>query len=131
MIRAACRKLDTEPSSVEQFVEHLTFLARLETEMVTLEKEFVIVNRFVHFMSWVFWTTIEPSGIEVTIEQAIEIGQVGLMFTVYNPTDHHSRLEYRLSQYYSRFPFYKKAYCPSFFYFYNQILIELLNDDIF
>lgn len=46
VIRAACRKLDSEPTSVEQFVEHLTFLARLETEMVTLEKEFVIVNRF-------------------------------------------------------------------------------------
>lgn len=45
IIRAACRKLDAEPSSVEQFVEHLTFLARLETEMVSLEKEFTVVNR--------------------------------------------------------------------------------------
>nr|XP_039247972.1 dynein heavy chain 6, axonemal-like [Styela clava] len=50
VIRAACRKLDSEPASVEQFVEHLTFLARLETEMTTLEKEFAVVNRLFAIM---------------------------------------------------------------------------------
>lgn len=38
--------LDSDPSSVEDFVEHLSILSKINNEMPSLEKEFAIVNRF-------------------------------------------------------------------------------------
>ena len=38
-------KLDHYPDSVEEFVEHLTFLQKMQSDMPTLEKEFGIVTR--------------------------------------------------------------------------------------
>ena len=49
VVRRATRKLDSEPETVEMFVEHLTFLARTTTEMPSLESEYLTVTRLVMF----------------------------------------------------------------------------------
>jgi hypothetical protein len=38
--RGASRKLDNYPKSVEEFVEHLTFLSKIGSELPALENEF-------------------------------------------------------------------------------------------
>ena len=38
-------KLDHYPESVEEFVDHLTFLQKIQSDMAALEKEFGIVTR--------------------------------------------------------------------------------------
>nr|XP_018672447.1 dynein heavy chain 6, axonemal-like [Ciona intestinalis] len=45
VIRNAVRRLDSDPGTVEQFVDHLTFLARTITEMPALDKEYFVVTR--------------------------------------------------------------------------------------
>ena len=45
VVRRATRKLDSEPETVEMFVEHLTFLARTTTEMPALDSEYLTVTR--------------------------------------------------------------------------------------
>lgn len=37
--------LDKDPASVEEFVEHLSVLSKINNELPNLEKEFLIVNR--------------------------------------------------------------------------------------
>ncbi|XP_052105827.1 dynein axonemal heavy chain 6-like isoform X2 [Mytilus californianus] len=45
IIKGAARKLDNYPKSVEQFVEHLTFLSKISSELPALENEFLLVNK--------------------------------------------------------------------------------------
>ncbi|XP_032239531.2 dynein axonemal heavy chain 6 isoform X3 [Nematostella vectensis] len=45
VIKHASRKLDKTPESVEDFVEHLVFLARMASDITSLEREYVIVTR--------------------------------------------------------------------------------------
>lgn len=45
IVRKATQKLDSEPNTVEMFVEHLTFLARTTTEMPALDQEYLTVTR--------------------------------------------------------------------------------------
>ncbi|XP_076809994.1 dynein axonemal heavy chain 6-like [Clavelina lepadiformis] len=61
VIRSATRKLDSNPETVEQFVEHLTFLARTTTEMPALDKEYFVVTRF--------FTIIKEYGVWMDPEQ--------------------------------------------------------------
>jgi len=44
-IRNATRRLSSNPITVEQFVEHLTFLARTVTEMPAVDKEYNVVTK--------------------------------------------------------------------------------------
>lgn len=43
--QGASRKLDNYPKSVEEFVEHLTFLSKIGSELPALENEFILVNK--------------------------------------------------------------------------------------
>lgn len=45
VLQSATKKLDRTPKSVEEFVEHLSFLSRMDAELPTLEKEYVVVTR--------------------------------------------------------------------------------------
>ena len=45
MFQNATRKLDKYPTSVEEFVEHLSFLGKMTSEMAALEKEYAIVTK--------------------------------------------------------------------------------------
>lgn len=45
IIKGASRKLDHYPKSVEEFVEHLSFLGKMTSELPALEREFDIVNK--------------------------------------------------------------------------------------
>eukprot|EP00058_Branchiostoma_floridae_P021106 XP_002606596.1 hypothetical protein BRAFLDRAFT_72653 [Branchiostoma floridae] len=45
IIKGASKKLDNMPESVEEFVEHLTFLGRMVSELPILEREFTVVTR--------------------------------------------------------------------------------------
>ncbi|XP_023930267.1 dynein heavy chain 6, axonemal [Lingula anatina] len=45
IIKGALKKLDHFPSSVEEFVEHLSFLGRMSSELPVLDKEFAIVTK--------------------------------------------------------------------------------------
>lgn len=44
-MREALKMLDRDPASVEDFVEHLAILTRINNELLSLEKEFNIVTR--------------------------------------------------------------------------------------
>jgi dynein heavy chain len=44
-MRDALKMLDRDPESVEEFVEHLAILSRINNELRALEKEFLIVTR--------------------------------------------------------------------------------------
>jgi chromosome condensin MukBEF ATPase and DNA-binding subunit MukB len=44
-MRDALKALDRDPSSVEDFVEHLAVLSRITNELANLEKEFATVTR--------------------------------------------------------------------------------------
>ena len=43
--QGASRKLDKTPNDVEEFVEHLSFLGKMASEMPALEKEYDIVTK--------------------------------------------------------------------------------------
>ncbi|KAK7488391.1 hypothetical protein BaRGS_00020365, partial [Batillaria attramentaria] len=45
IIKGASRRLDKFPDTVEEFVDHLSFLGRMSTELPALEKEYNIVNK--------------------------------------------------------------------------------------
>ncbi|XP_070577565.1 LOW QUALITY PROTEIN: dynein axonemal heavy chain 6-like [Ptychodera flava] len=45
VIKSASKKLDHAPESVEEFVDHLSFLGRMDAELPALEKEFNVVNK--------------------------------------------------------------------------------------
>ncbi|XP_064622088.1 dynein axonemal heavy chain 6-like isoform X2 [Lineus longissimus] len=45
IIKGALKKLDYTPVSVEEFVDHLSFLGRMVSELPALEKEFIIVTK--------------------------------------------------------------------------------------
>ncbi|XP_069117336.1 dynein axonemal heavy chain 6-like isoform X3 [Argopecten irradians] len=45
IIKGASKKLEHYPTSVEDFVEHLSFLGKMSTELPALDKEFFIVNK--------------------------------------------------------------------------------------
>eukprot|EP00105_Crassostrea_gigas_P038198 XP_019922346.1 PREDICTED: dynein heavy chain 6, axonemal [Crassostrea gigas] len=45
IIKGAARKLEDYPKSVEEFVEHLSFLSKMTSEITALDKEFLIVNK--------------------------------------------------------------------------------------
>ncbi|XP_063958044.1 dynein axonemal heavy chain 6-like isoform X2 [Lytechinus pictus] len=45
VIKSASKKLDHMPQSVEEFVEHLSFLSRMGSELPSLEKEYFVVTR--------------------------------------------------------------------------------------
>ena len=44
-VQSASKKLDHMPQSVEEFVEHLSFLSRMGSELPSLEKEYFVVTR--------------------------------------------------------------------------------------
>lgn len=44
-IQGASKKLDQTPASVEEFVEHLSFLGKMTTELPALDKEFLVVTK--------------------------------------------------------------------------------------
>ena len=43
--QGASKKLDHAPKTVEDFVEHLSFLSKMASEITALEKEFLIVTK--------------------------------------------------------------------------------------
>lgn len=43
--QGASKKLDQQPESVEAFVEHLSFMGKMVSEMPALEKEYIIVTK--------------------------------------------------------------------------------------
>ena len=43
--QGAARKLEDYPKSVEEFVEHLSFLSKMTSEITALDKEFLIVTK--------------------------------------------------------------------------------------
>ncbi|XP_071833092.1 dynein axonemal heavy chain 6-like isoform X4 [Apostichopus japonicus] len=45
VIKSATKKLDRSPHTVEEFVDHLSFLSRMGAELPSLEKEYVVVTR--------------------------------------------------------------------------------------
>ncbi|XP_077989551.1 dynein axonemal heavy chain 6-like [Glandiceps talaboti] len=45
VIKSASKKLDHAPESVEEFVEHLAFLGRMDAELPALDREFDVVNK--------------------------------------------------------------------------------------
>ncbi|KAL8598272.1 hypothetical protein ACOMHN_035222 [Nucella lapillus] len=45
IIKGASQRLDKFPSTVEEFVDHLSFLGRMSTELPALEKEYNVVNK--------------------------------------------------------------------------------------
>ncbi|KAK3092231.1 hypothetical protein FSP39_000084 [Pinctada imbricata] len=45
IIKGASKKLDNAPKTVEDFVEHLSFLSKMTSEITALEKEFLIVTK--------------------------------------------------------------------------------------
>ncbi|XP_070181014.1 dynein axonemal heavy chain 6-like [Littorina saxatilis] len=45
IIKGASRRLDQFPATVEEFVDHLSFLGKMSTELPALEKEYNIVNK--------------------------------------------------------------------------------------
>ncbi|XP_041352994.1 dynein heavy chain 6, axonemal-like isoform X2 [Gigantopelta aegis] len=59
IIKGASKRLDQYPSSVEAFVEHLSFLGRMSNELPALEKEFLVVNKF-FTIAREFQMNIEP-----------------------------------------------------------------------
>ena len=44
-LQGASKKLDKFPASVEEFVEHLSFLGKMSSEMPALEREYAIVTK--------------------------------------------------------------------------------------
>jgi hypothetical protein len=42
-LQGASKKLDKFPTSVEEFVEHLSFLGKMSSEMAALEREYAVV----------------------------------------------------------------------------------------
>ena len=60
-MQGASRKLDQYPRSVEAFVEHLSFLGKMSTELPALEKEFEVVNKL--------FTIAKDYNVNVTPEQ--------------------------------------------------------------
>lgn len=71
IIKGASKRLDKFPKNVEEFVEHLSFLGRMSTELPALEKEFNIVNKLftiardynvsVHPEELALYKTLSPS----------------------------------------------------------------------
>ncbi|CAH1791320.1 unnamed protein product [Owenia fusiformis] len=59
IIKGASKKLDTYPESVEDFVEHLSFLSRMQSEMPALDKEFAIVTKL-FTIAQEFHVALEP-----------------------------------------------------------------------
>ena len=57
--QGACKKLDHYPESVEEFVEHLSFLGKMSQEMPALEKEYNIVTKL-YTIARDFEVSIEP-----------------------------------------------------------------------
>ncbi|XP_053383042.1 dynein axonemal heavy chain 14-like [Mercenaria mercenaria] len=57
----ASKKLDHYPKSVEEFVEHLSFLGKMSSELPALEREFEIVNKL--------FTIAKDYNVKVTDEQ--------------------------------------------------------------
>ena len=43
--QGASKRLDKTITSVEEFVEHLSFLGRMSTELPALEKEYDVINK--------------------------------------------------------------------------------------
>ena len=70
-IQGASNRLDKFPATVEEFVDHLSFLGRMSTELPALEKEFNIVNKLftisrdyyvdVHPEELALYKTLSPS----------------------------------------------------------------------
>lgn len=61
VIKGASRKLDKSPADVAEFVEHLTFLDKMASEMAALEREFDIVTKM--------YTICKDFNVEVEPEQ--------------------------------------------------------------
>ena len=59
VLQGACKKLDRFPTSVEEFVEHLSFLGKMSSEMPALEKEYNIVIKL-YTIAKDFEVAIEP-----------------------------------------------------------------------
>ena len=57
--QGASKKLDKYPNSVEEFVEHLSFLGKMTSEMSALEKEYAIVLKM-YTIAKDFEVQIEP-----------------------------------------------------------------------
>ena len=45
LIRNATKRLEVPLDTIDKFVDHLTFLARLDTDMPAIDKEYFIVIR--------------------------------------------------------------------------------------
>ncbi|WAR20146.1 DYH6-like protein, partial [Mya arenaria] len=61
IIKGASKKLDHFPRSVEEFVEHLSFLGKMSSELPALEREFEIVNKL--------FTIAKSYNVQVTDEE--------------------------------------------------------------
>ncbi|KAL4237693.1 Dynein heavy chain 14 [Mactra antiquata] len=61
IIKGASKKLDHYPKSVEEFVEHLSFLGKMSSELPALEREFEIVNKL--------FTIAKDYNVQITDEQ--------------------------------------------------------------
>ncbi|XP_071080158.1 dynein axonemal heavy chain 6-like [Haliotis cracherodii] len=62
IIKGASSRLDKPPASVEEFVDHLSFLGRMSNELAALEKEFNIVNKL-FTIAKDYYVAIEPEDL--------------------------------------------------------------------
>ncbi len=79
-MRDALKMLDRDPASVEDFVEHLSILSRINNELPVLEKEFSVVNRF--------FTISKDFNLNISPESYA-------FFKSLNPTFHHLKVLYK------------------------------------
>ena len=71
-MRDALKLLDRDPTSVEDFVEHLSILNRINNELPALENEFVIVTRL--------FTIANDFNLSITAEQYAFFKSLGSVF---------------------------------------------------
>ncbi len=69
--------LDKDPSSVDDFVEHLSVLSKINNELPVLEKEFSIINKF--------FTISKDFNLSISPENYA-------FFKSLNPTFHHLKV---------------------------------------
>lgn len=70
-LQGASQRLDKFPNTVEEFVDHLSFLGRMSTELPALEKEYNVVHKmftiardfnvYVHPEDLALYKTLAPS----------------------------------------------------------------------
>ena len=88
-LQGASQRLDKFPNTVEEFVDHLSFLGRMSTELPALEKEYNVVHKmftiardfnvYVHPEDLALYKTLAPSFQHLKVR--FDTGQqvVGLM----------------------------------------------------